>query len=52
MTQIFLTLTHPLWLAETIDWDRPYRTDADTMALAIDLSRWMSPTVRANRLAL
>ena len=36
----FLTLTHPPWLMEAIDWDRLYCTDEDKMALAIGLSRW------------
>jgi tRNA(Arg) A34 adenosine deaminase TadA len=39
MTVPFLTVWHPAWLAETIDWQRRYLTDTDKMALAILLSR-------------
>lgn len=34
-----ITVTYPTWLTGVVEWDRPYRTDAEKMTLAILLSR-------------
>jgi tRNA(Arg) A34 adenosine deaminase TadA len=33
-----IELDHPAWMAEAVDWARPYVTDEERMRLAVDLS--------------
>ncbi len=34
-----VTVDHPAWMAEAVDWDRTWTTDRERMELAVELSR-------------
>ena len=34
-----VTVDHPPWMAESVDWDRTWATDRERMELAVELSR-------------
>jgi tRNA(Arg) A34 adenosine deaminase TadA len=39
MPDITVSVDYPAWVAEVVDWDRPYASDEDRMRLAIAVSR-------------